>query len=85
MSHEAQTRPLLIIEPEYEWEWYYLVPLLDRNEWDGIEYDNVQYDWNELDYRFDVDYPTVPEASFVGLFMGLCLATVVLFKSLKKE
>ena len=83
MSHEVETKPILVIEPD--WEWYYYVPLLDRNEWDGIEYNNVQYDWNELDYRFDVPYPTVPEPSFVGLFMGLCLATVVLFKSLKKE
>ena len=84
MSHEAQTRPLLIIEPEYEWEWYYLVPLLDRDEWDGIEYDQIQYSWDELDYRFGVDYPTVPESSTTGLTIGLIILMCVAFKKLVK-
>ena len=86
MSHELNElneitdRPLLIIEPEYEWEWYYLVPLLDRNEWDGIEYDQVQYSWDELDYRFDVPYPSVPEPSAIGFIMGLALLTLTILK-----
>lgn len=84
MSHEAQTRPLLIIEPEYEWEWYYLVPLLDRDEWDGIEYDQIQYSWDELDYRFGVDYPAVPESSTTGLTIGLIILMCVAFKKLVK-
>ena len=82
MSHEAQTRPLLIIEPE--WEWYYYIPLLDRNEWDGIEYDQIQYSWNELDYRFGVDYPQVPESSTTGLTIGLIILMCVAFKKLVK-
>ena len=84
MSHEAQTRPLLIIEPEYEWEWYYLVPLLDRDEWDGIEYDQIQYSWDELDYRFSVDYPGIPEPSTTGLTIGLIILMCVAFKKLVK-
>lgn len=84
MSHEAQTRPLLIIEPEYEWEWYYLVPLLDRDEWNGIEYDQIQYSWDELDYRFGVDYPGIPESSTTGLTIGLIILMCVAFKKLVK-
>lgn len=81
MSHEITNKPLLIIEPEYEWEWYYLVPLLDRTEWDGIEYDQVQYSWGELDYRFDVPYPSVPESSTIGLTISLIVFTYVAFKN----
>lgn len=84
MSHEIETRPLLIIEPEYEWEWYYFIPLLDRNEWDGIEYDQIKYSWNELDYRFGVDYPAVPELSTTGLTMSLIILMCLAFKKLVK-
>ena len=65
MSHESQFSEL-IIEPEYDLYWYYYVPLLDRESWDGIEYDNIKYDWNELDYRFGVDYPAIPEPADAG-------------------
>ena len=70
MSNESQFSEL-IIEPEYDLYWYYYVPLLDREFWDGIEYDNIKYDWNELDYRFGVEYPAIPEpadAGFIWLF-----------------
>lgn len=83
MSHEITTRPLPIVNPEPEWEWYYYVPLLDRNEWNGIEYDNIQYGWNELDYRFDVEYPQVPEFGFTSLLMGLAIFGIILYKRLK--
>jgi hypothetical protein len=72
------------IEINQDWEWYYFVPLLDRQEWDGIQYDNVQYQWDELDYRFGVDYPAVPESSTVGLVMGLAMLAVVAFRFFKK-
>jgi len=81
MSDLVSTRPLLIVEPD--WEWYYYVPLLDRNEWDGIQYDNIQYGWAELDYRFDVEYPQVPEFGFTSLLMGLAIFGIILYKRLK--
>ena len=67
------------INIEQDWEWYYFVPLLDRQEWDGIEYDNVKYDWVELDYRFGVDYPAIPEPSDAGFFMAIVVAMFVGF------
>ena len=87
MSHliEDIETSISFINMNDDWQWYYYVPLLDRREWDGIEYNSIQYSWDELDYRFDVSYPSVPEPSFVGLFMGLALLSVVLFKSIKKE
>lgn len=80
MSHETQ---FPIIDPEPVWEWYYSVPLLDRNEWDGIEYDNVKYQWDELDYRFGVEYNSVPEFGFTSLLMGLAIFGIILYKRLK--
>tara|TARA_Y100000287_G_C14144035_1_gene316168 strand:+ start:166 stop:429 length:264 start_codon:yes stop_codon:yes gene_type:complete len=73
------------IEVGQDWEWYYFVPLLDRQEWDGIEYDSVQYGWDELDYRFGVEYsgPSVPEPSFTGLLMGLAILGFLVYKKIK--
>ena len=82
MSDQITTKPLLIIEPE--WEWYYYIPLLDRQEWDGIQYDNVQYGWQELDYRFDAPYPAVPEPANVGLLMGLAFLAVIVYRHIIK-
>ncbi len=80
MSHELQF-PIIDSEPIFEW--YYYVPLLDRNEWTGIQYDNIQYGWGELDYRFDVDYPGVPENGLTSLLLGLAIFGIVLYKRLK--
>lgn len=83
MSHEyteLEETSISFINIGDDWEWFYYVPLLNRQEWDGIQYDNVQYGWEELDYRFDVPYPSVPEPSFIGLVMGLALLTLVIFK-----
>jgi hypothetical protein len=80
MSHEITTRPLPIVNP-YPEEFYYYIPLLDRQEWDGIEYDSIEYSWQELDYRFDAPYPSVPESSTIGLTIGLILFTYVAFKN----
>ena len=71
------------IHIEQDWEWYYFVPLLDRQEWDGIEYDSVQYGWDELDYRFGVEYPSIPEPSFTGLIMGLAILAFLVYKKIK--
>lgn len=91
MSHEATTRPLPIIEPEYNWgdsitstnyKYFYVpsIPEWAYSEFDGLLYEGVQYNWKEVDYRLSVEYPSVPEPSFIGLFMGLCLLTLALIK-----
>ena len=91
MSHEATTRPLPIIEPEYNWEdsitltdYNYLyvpsIPEWAYSEFNGLLYEGKQYDWKEVDYRLSVEYNSVPEPAFVGLFMGLCLLALVLIK-----
>ena len=93
MSHEAQTRPLLVVEPEYDWDEsivstttnlnYFYVPSLPEwaySEYDGLLYEGKQYNWDEVSYRLSVDYNSVPEPSFIGLFMGLCLLAVAFFK-----
>ena len=80
---ENQTITWIQIEPE--WEWYYYVPLLDRNEWSGIEYDSVKYEWNELDYRFGVDYPAVPEPSTYALIAALLIGSYVLVNKFIKK
>ena len=77
---EEETESITWISINQDWEWYYFVPLLDRDEWQGIEYDSIQYGWDELDYRFGVDYPTIPEpadagfvgAILVGIFVAFC-------------
>lgn len=90
MSHEAQTRPLLIDEPVYDWDEsitstgtnlnYFYVPSLPewtRSEYDGLIYEGVTYSWAEVDYRLSA---AIPEPSFIGFVMGLCLLTVALLK-----
>ena len=68
------------IYEEQETLWYYNIPDLSRESWDGIKYESVRYGWDELDYRFSVEYNSVPEPSFIGLLMGVCLLGLVLFK-----
>ena len=91
MSHEATTRPLPIIDPEYNWgdsitstnyKYFYVpsIPEWAYSEFDGLLYEGKEYNWKEVDYRLSVEYPEVPEPAFVGLFMGLCLLALVLFK-----
>jgi len=74
--------PQIVIEPE--WEWYYFIPYLDRSAWDGVEYEEIQYGWEELDYRFGVEYnPTVPEPSSFGFIIGATILTLVLINKHK--
>ena len=94
MSHEIITKPLPIIEPDYNWgdsitstnyKYFYVpsIPEWAYSEFDGLLYEGKQYNWKEVDYRLSVEYPQVPEPSFVGLFMGLCLLTLTLIKRKK--
>ena len=74
--------PQIVIEPE--WEWYYFIPYLDRSAWDGVEYEEIQYGWDELDYRFGVEYnPTVPEPSSIGFIIGATLLTLAIINKRK--
>ena len=91
MSHEATTRPLAITYSDYDWGDnitsndynYFFVPSIPEwaySEFDGLLYEGKQYNWKEVDYRLSVEYNSVPEPSFVGLFMGLCLLTLTLIR-----
>ena len=64
---------------EQETLWFYTIPNLSRDFWDGIEYENIKYDWNEIDYRFGVDYPAIPEPADAGFVMAFLVAVFVLF------
>tara|TARA_Y100000033_G_scaffold35368_1_gene34151 strand:+ start:57 stop:335 length:279 start_codon:yes stop_codon:yes gene_type:complete len=90
MSHELQY-PELVIEPEYDWGDsitstsynYFFVPSIPEwaySEFDGLIYEGKEYNWNEVEYRLSVEYNSVPEPAFVGLFMGLCLLALTLIK-----
>jgi hypothetical protein len=62
---------------------YFYVPSIPEwaySEFDGLLYEGTQYNWSEVDYRLSVDYNSVPEPAFIGLFMGLCLLTLTLIK-----
>ena len=91
MSHEATTRPLAITYSDYDWgdnitsndyNYFYVpsIPEWAYDEFDGLLYEGTQYNWSEVDYRLSVDYNSVPEPAFIGLFMGLCLLTLTLIK-----
>ena len=91
MSHEATTRPLAIEDSYYGWgdsitstnyNYFYVpsIPEWAYSEFDGLLYEGTQYNWSEVDYRLSVDYNSVPEPAFIGLFMGLCLLTLTLIK-----
>jgi hypothetical protein len=71
MSHTYEEQEIL---------WYYNIPDLSRESWDGIKYESVRYGWDELDYRFSVDYPSVPEPSAIGFIMGATLLILTLLK-----
>ena len=62
---------------------YFFVPSIPEwaySEFDGLIYEGKEYNWNEVEYRLSVDYNSVPEPSFVGVFMGCCLLAVALLK-----
>ena len=95
MSHEATTRPLAIVDPNYDWNNaisitysgnYFNVPSIPEwaySEFEGLYYEGVEYSWKEVDYRLSVDYNSIPEPSDVGAFMGLVFAGFVIYKILE--
>ena len=67
---------------------YFFVPSIPEwaySEYDGLYYEGVQYNWDEVDYRLTVDYNSVPEPSSAGLFIGLVATTLILYKKFKQS
>lgn len=67
---------------------YFFVPSIPEwaySEYDGLYYEGVQYNWDEVDYRLTVDYNSVPEPSSAGLFIGLVATTLLFYKKFKKS
>ena len=67
---------------------YFFVPSIPEwaySEYDGLYYEGVQYNWDEVDYRLTVDYNSVPEPSSAGLFIGLVATTLLLYKKFKQS
>ena len=91
MSHELDY-PSLIIEPEYplfpinepisitQTPYFYIpdMPNFIREDFKGLEFEGIQYSWNEFDYRMGVDYNPIPEPADTGFYSALIVAVVVL-------
>ena len=95
MSHEFSE---LNIDNDSDYGWgesitstsynYFFVPSIPEwaySEYDGLYYEGVQYNWDEVDYRLTVDYNSVPEPSSAGLFIGLVATTLLFYKKFKKS
>jgi hypothetical protein len=88
--------PLLPIEQPFEIEepisivisdtpFFYVpdMPEFIRDDYKGLEFEGIQYSWQEFDYRLQVDYNGVPEPSFYGLALGFTLLFVAMIKRRK--
>ena len=69
MSHELQ---YLDNDEDYDWgqsitstnnKYFYIpsIPEWAYSEFDGLLYEGIEYNWNEVDYRLSIDYSPVPE------------------------
>ena len=85
--------PLLTIEQPIEIEepisitisdtpFFYVpdMPEFIREDYKGLEFEGVQYSWQEFDYRLQVEYNGVPEPSAIGVIMGLALLALIILK-----
>ena len=95
MSHEITTRPLLITEPDYDWgdtislsnyNYFYVpsIPEWAYSEFDGLLYEGVQYNWDEVDYRLSVDYTAIPEPASAGVIISIIALVCIAYKQFKK-
>ena len=99
MSHESQTRdlPITYIETDYDYDsnysydsengFFYIEPIPDfiRQEFEGLHYKGVDYSWDEINYRMQVEYtPSVPEPSISATVFGVILLVMIAFRAFKK-
>ena len=92
MSHELQ---YLDADSDYNWGEsislsdynYFYVPSIPEwaySEFDGLLYEGVQYNWNEVDYRLSVEYPAVPEPASASVIIGIIALACIAYKQFKK-
>jgi len=92
MSHELQ---YLDADSDYDWGEsislsnynYFYVPSIPEwaySEFDGLLYEGVQYNWDEVDYRLSVDYNSVPEPASAGVIIGIIALACIAYKHFKK-
>ena len=92
MSHELQ---YLDTDPDYDWGEsitlsnynYFYVPSIPQwaySEFDGLLYEGVQYNWDEVDYRLSVEYNSVPEPASAGVIIGIIALACIVYKHFKK-
>jgi len=92
---KIQPYPVPEIEPFFEWEYgfqdtypFFFVPELPsfiEQDFKGISYAEKNYTWEEIDYRMNVDYPTVPEPADAGFFMAIVVGALVAFCYFKSK
>ena len=92
MSHESQ---YLDADSDYNWGEsislsdynYFYVPSIPEwaySEFDGLLYEGVQYNWNEVDYRLSVEYIAVPEPASASVIIGIIALACIAYKQFKK-
>lgn len=89
MSHELQ---YLDNDSDYDWgdsislsdyNYFYVpsIPEWAYSEFDGLLYEGVQYNWDEVDYRLSVEYNSVPEPASASGIIGIAVLVFVLYKN----
>ena len=92
MSHELQ---YLDNDSDYDWGEsislsdynYFYVPSIPEwaySEFDGLLYEGIQYNWDEVDYRLSVEYNSVPEPASTGVIIGLIALACIAYKQFTK-
>ncbi len=93
MSHELQ---YLDNDSDYDWGEsislsdynYFYVPSIPEwayGEFDGLLYEGIQYNWDEVDYRLSIEYNSVPEPASAGGIIGIAVLIFVLYKIFMKK
>ena len=60
------------------------IPEWAYSEFDGLLYEGVQYNWDEVDYRLSVDYNSVPEPASASVIIGIIALACIAYKQFKK-
>ena len=74
-------------KPFQEYGFFYIPnePNYLRFEFEGIQFEGVQYTWDEFDYRIGVDYPSVPEPASASGIIGIVILLFVVYKIIIKK